>query len=54
MPKVKYEHYPTRAMVEQAGLQQLIMWLNWLPTPITRAEELIYNEIVERSELFTT
>lgn len=52
MPKVKYEHYPTKKMIDEAGLQQLTLWLNWLPAPLTKAEEFLYNSIVKRRDTF--
>lgn len=47
---VKYENFPTDMMVEQATYEQLRLWVNFLPEPLTRREELIYNRIVERRD----
>lgn len=49
---IKYENYPTNEMVEEAGLTQLVSWINWLPSPLTVAEECIYNKVIDQRDTF--
>lgn len=47
---VKYENFPTAKMVNEATYEQLRLWINYLPEPLTRAEQFIYDRIIDRRD----
>jgi hypothetical protein len=43
-----YENYPTMQMVEEAGEQQLVLWLSLLKEPETAEQCEIVSRVIER------